>query len=110
MGKTALIKHLHNELDREYIGVYVDILPTESMADMLNSLATGMARIVSESTRLGTQVWKFLKSLRPVVSYDNLSGLPTLSLNVSPDQGLRSIEEIFGFLEQQSRACHPCHR
>jgi len=103
MGKTALIRHLQNELASDYVGVYVDILPTESMSDLLNSLATGMARMVSERTRLGTQVWKFLRSLRPVVSYDNLSGLPTLSLNLSPEQGLRSIEEIFGFLEKQSK-------
>lgn len=103
MGKTALIRHLQKELEEEYTGVYVDILPTESMSDLLNSLATGMARMVSERTGFGKQVWKFLKSLRPVVSYDNLSGIPTLSLNQDTDQGLRSIEEIFGFLEQQPR-------
>jgi hypothetical protein len=103
MGKTALIRHLQNELEEEYTGVYVDILPTESMSDLLNSLATGMARMVSERTGFGKQVWKFLKSLRPVVSYDNLSGIPTLSLNQDTDQGMRSIEEIFGFLELQPR-------
>ena len=103
MGKTALIRHLQNELDNDYLGVYVDILPTESMLDLLDSLATGIARMVSEQTRLGAQVWKFLKSLRPVISYDYLSGMPTLSLNQTPDGGLRSIEEIFGFLEQQSK-------
>jgi len=103
MGKTALIRHLQNELKKEYLGVYVDILPTESMLDLLNSLATGIARMESEHTRLGTQVWKFLKSLRPVVSYDYLSGMPTLSLNQTPDEGLRSIEEIFAFLEKQSK-------
>jgi AAA+ ATPase superfamily predicted ATPase len=103
MGKTALIRHLQNELDKNYLGVYVDILPTESMLDLLNSLATGIARMVSEQTRLGAQVWKFLKSLRPVISYDYLSGMPTLSLNRTPEEGLRSIEEIFSFLEQQSK-------
>jgi len=103
MGKTALIRHLQHELEKDYTGVYVDILPTESMPDLLNSLATGMARMVSEQTGLGKQFWKFLKSLRPLISYDNLSGMPTLSLNQDPDQGKRSIEEIFGFLEQQAK-------
>jgi hypothetical protein len=100
MGKTALIKHLQNELRQDYRGVYVDILPTESIQDLLNSLATAMARMVSERTRFGKKVWSFLKSLRPVVSYDSLSGVPTLSLDQDPDQGRKSIEEIFGFLEQ----------
>jgi len=103
MGKTALIKHLQNELRKDYLGLYVDILPTESMPDLLNSLATGVARMESENSRLGAQIWTFLKSLRPVISYDYLSGLPTLSLNQTADEGLRSIEEIFAFLEKQSK-------
>ena len=103
MGKTALIRHLQNELGKEYLSVYVDILPTESMLDLLNSLATGIARMESEHSRLGTQIWKFLKSLRPAISYDYLSGMPTLSLNQTPDEGLRTIEEIFAFLEKQSK-------
>ena len=103
MGKTALIRHLQNELGKEYLSVYVDILPTESMLDLLNSLATGIARMESEHSRLGAQIWKFLKSLRPAISYDYLSGMPTLSLNQTPDEGLRTIEEIFTFLEKQSK-------
>lgn len=103
MGKTALVRHLQSTMEKEYTGVYVDILPTESMADLLNSLATGMARMVPERTSIGKKVWTFLKSLRPVVSYDNLSGIPTLSLNQDPDQEKKSIEEIFGFLEQQTK-------
>lgn len=100
MGKTALIKHLQHELEQDYTGVYMDILPTESIQDLLNSLATAMARMVSERSGFGKKVWTFLKSLRPLVSYDSLSGVPTLSLDQDPDQGKRSIEEIFGFLEQ----------
>jgi hypothetical protein len=100
MGKTALIRHLQHALEKDYTNVYVDILPTESIPDLLNGLATGMARMVSEQSGFGKQVWTFLKSLRPVVSYDSLSGIPTLSLNQDPEQGKRSIEEIFGFLEQ----------
>lgn len=104
MGKTALIKHLQNELKKDYLGLYVDILPTESMHDLLNSLATGVARMESEHSRMGTQIWKFLKSLRPAISYDYLSGMPTLTLNQTPDESLRSIEEIFAFLERQPKS------
>lgn len=103
MGKTALIKHLQNELKAEYLGVYVDILPTESILELLNALATGIAVMESEQSRLGKQLWKFLKSLRPVVSYDSLSGMPTLSFNQTQDEGLRSIGEIFNFLENQPK-------
>lgn len=103
MGKTALVRHLQNELRKDYLDLYVDILPTESMLDFLNSLATGVARMEAEHSSIGKQIWKFLKSLRPAVSYDYLSGMPTLSFNQTPDEGLRSIEEIFAFLEKQSK-------
>lgn len=103
MGKTALIRHLQNELKEEFLGVYVDILPTESILELLNALATGIALMESEQSRLGKQLWKFLKSLRPLVSYDSLSGMPTLSFNQTPDEGLRSIADIFSFLENQSK-------
>ena len=43
MGKTALIRHLQEQLKADFFGVYVDILPTESMQDLLDNLATGMA-------------------------------------------------------------------
>jgi hypothetical protein len=102
MGKTALIRHLQSELKKEYLGVYVDILPTESMNDLLDSLATGIAAMKPEHSTMGAKVWKFLKSLRPVVSYDSLSGTPTLSFNQSPEQGMKSIGELFDFLEDQS--------
>ncbi|MCK4750766.1 MAG: ATP-binding protein, partial [Bacteroidales bacterium] len=101
MGKTALIRHLQYEMKNDHMGVYVDILPTESMLDLLNSLATGIAAMVPEKSPPGAKVWKFLKSLRPVVSYDALSGMPTLSFNQGAEEGLKSIGELFEFLEQQ---------
>ncbi|MCK5068278.1 MAG: ATP-binding protein [Bacteroidales bacterium] len=103
MGKTALIHHLFNHLKSDYLGIYVDILPTESMHDLLNSLATSVANLHVEESKPGAKVWKFLKSLRPVVSYDALSGSPNLSFNLTPEEGLLTIEGIFGFLEKQSK-------
>lgn len=103
MGKTALIKHLQHLLEDRFISLYVDILPTESMVDFLNHLASAVAEMAPEKTSLGTRIWKFLKSLRPTVSYDSLSGSPLLSFSLSPDEGLRSIGEIFDFLESQNK-------
>ena len=88
-------------MKEDYLGVYVDILPTESLLDLLKGLANGIAAMVPEKTPPGAKVWKFLKSLRPVVSYDSLSGMPTLRFNQTPEEGLRSIGELFDFLEQQ---------
>ena len=103
MGKTALIKHLQHVLSNRYSPVYVDILPTESLGEFLNHLATAVAAISSGKTKLGSRIWKFMTSLRPTVSYDALSGNPILSFNLSPEEGLKSVGEIFDFLESQSK-------
>ena len=103
MGKTALIRHLQNQLKTDFLGVYVDILPTESMHDLLDSLATGVAAMKSDKTGFGKNLWRFLKSLRPVVSYDSLSGIPSLSFNLSLEESRQSVQQIFGFLEAQSK-------
>lgn len=103
MGKTALVHHLFHHLKKDYLGIYVDILPTESMPELLNSLATGVANLHARESKTGLKVWNFLKSLRPVVSYDALSGNPNLSFNLSPEDGLLTMGEIFNFLEKQSK-------
>ena len=103
MGKTALIRHLQEQLKSDFFGVYVDILPTESMQDLLDNLATGIAAMETEKTGFGKNLWKFLKSLRPVISYDSLSGSPSLSFNQSPEQSRQTVQDIFGFLEGQPK-------
>ena len=99
IGKTALVKHLQYKLRKNYLHVYVDILSTESLSDLLNKMASAVAAMVPETSTTGRRVWKFLKSLRPVVSYDSLSGIPTLSFNLSQEEKEKSIGEIFQFLE-----------
>jgi len=103
MGKTALIRHLQEQLKSDFFGVYVDILPTESMQDLLDNLATGIAAMETDKTGFGKNLWKFLKSLRPVISYDSLSGSPSLSFNQSPEQSRQTVQDIFGFLERQPK-------
>ncbi|HYW97009.1 MAG TPA: ATP-binding protein, partial [Bacteroidales bacterium] len=60
LGKTALIWHLFNHLRKKCITVYLDILPTETLGDMLNRLSTAIAAQYSERTVLGKQVWQLI--------------------------------------------------
>ncbi|MDB4583335.1 ATP-binding protein [Draconibacterium sp.] len=103
IGKTGLIKHLHNLLSHEMICIYTDILPTENSVDFLNSLATAILNSVPEKTSLGTKIWNFIKSLRPVITFDALSGEPNVSFNVQNNESEHQIESLFAFLESQDR-------
>ena len=102
LGKTALIRHLYYHLRSKYITLYMDILPTESLSDMLNQLSMAMASRFPERSTLGKKIWQMIRSLRPVVSFDALSGAPLISIKATPEASRKSISELFSVLEEQS--------
>jgi len=103
IGKTGLIKHLQYQLNKEYICIYADILPTESSVDFLNTLATSILNSFPEKTGIGVKIWNFIKSLRPVITFDNLSGEPNVSFNIQAKESEHQIEVLFAFLEKQEK-------
>ena len=103
IGKTGLIKHLQYLLNEEYICIYADILPTENSVDFLNTLATAILNAVPEKTGFGEKIWNFIKSLRPVITFDSLSGEPNISFNIQAKESERQIEVLFAFLEKQEK-------
>lgn len=103
IGKTGLIKHLQYKLSEDMICIYTDILPTENSVDFLNTLATAILNAVPEKTSFGTKIWDFIKSLRPLISFDSLSGEPQVSFNVQPKESEHQIELLFSFLENQDK-------
>ncbi|WP_340111500.1 AAA family ATPase [Maribellus mangrovi] len=103
IGKTGLIKHVQYLLHDKYICIYADILPTETGIDFLNTLASAILNSVPEKTGLGQKIWSFIKSLRPVITFDKLSGEPNVSFNIQPKETTHQIENLFEFLEQQDR-------
>lgn len=103
IGKTGLIKHVQYLLNDKFICIYADILPTENSIDFLNILATATLNAVPEKTGLGQKIWNFIKSLRPVITFDNLSGEPNVSFNIQDKESEHQIERLFEFLEEQDK-------
>lgn len=99
MGKTGLIKHLGHHLPKKWKLVYVDILFTENRSQLLNSLINGVALAIPEKQSIGKKVWTFLKSLRPVISYDSLTGQPQLSINLQAEASAQGLNNLFQMLE-----------
>lgn len=103
IGKTGLINHLQFKLSEEMICIYCDILSTENSIGFLNSLATAILNSVPEKTNFGQKIWDFIKSMRPIISFDSLSGDPQVSFNVQPKESEHQIEALFSFLENQEK-------
>jgi uncharacterized protein len=102
IGKTALIFHVLNRLPSGTRGIYFDILPTESMSGFLNEFASAIISNVPEKKGAGKKVWDFIKSLRPSVSFDMLTGSPQVSFTMKENEINYQIEAIFSFLEKQN--------
>ncbi|MCF8379512.1 MAG: ATP-binding protein [Bacteroidales bacterium] len=102
LGKTALIKHVNHLLKAEFLCIYIDILPAENLDHMMNFLATSIANSVEEKSTTGKKIWNYLRSLRPVISYDNYSGTPSLSFSMGQEGSKNQLAGLFRFLEEQS--------
>jgi AAA+ ATPase superfamily predicted ATPase len=105
LGKTGLIHHLfrkiENEKQLEYI--YIDILPTQNLAEFTNQLATAIYNRFPQQKRIGKRISTFLKLFRPTLNFDELTGNPTLSIAVnSTQQQETTIQQLFQFLDSQS--------
>jgi AAA+ ATPase superfamily predicted ATPase len=99
MGKTGLIRHCLANLPEDFTGIYVDILPTEDMHDLLNVLVSAIMNTIPEKSSQGKKVIEFIKSLRPVITYDPLTGQPQVAIDIRPGETTRHIGSILQYLE-----------
>ena len=106
MGKTGLLHHclLQLQQKKKGTGIYLDIFDTENFAGFINKLATAVMRSVPEKHPLWKKIWSFIRQLRPVISYDELSGQPEVTLDfIQPAKYESSLQSILSFLESQGR-------
>lgn len=101
MGKTGLIQHLLYQLPVGWKGVYVDILPTDNLAQLLNMLSTSILKAIPERTSVGRKFWNLLKSMRPVISFNSLTNEPQISFDLKPRELQNNIIQVFQFLDKQ---------
>ena len=104
IGKTALIQHVFYKLKTKKVSaIYIDILATRELKDFANQLAGAIYKAFPLEHNIGKRFWNNIKLLRPVVSINELTGAPQLSLDVShADQVEKSIPQLLHFLDNQN--------
>jgi len=106
MGKTGLILHTMERLskNKNHICIYVDIYATQNLKDFANKLGSAILDAFPERNTAGKKFMNLLKGLRPVLTYDVLTGQPQVSFTFSTQQQYEhSIESLFQFLESQNK-------
>lgn len=107
MGKTALVHHVFHQLkksDNNVFTFYIDIMPTANLKEFINSLATAIVGTMdSKPHKILKGVQQFLKKLRPQITYDAITGDPSVSINIQSEaEANTTINEIFNYLKKQS--------
>jgi len=102
IGKTGLLQHVLSQLPKGYTGIYVDILETENLGQFLNKLSTALLHAAPEKSNLGKTIWKFIKSIRPIITFDPLTGIPQATFDLKQKETEQSIDSILCFLDQQN--------
>lgn len=107
MGKTGLIHRLFEEIEDLKINMlplYVDIFATSNLADFIKVISETVARTVNDKSSMSDKFMQFIKSLRPMVTYDPLSGMPQFQINYQNEpekiQTLYSLFDILNSLGQ----------
>lgn len=109
MGKTGLIKHVFHkfEVDKTAKCYYVDLYQTSSLADLTYKLGTSVVGTLdSTETKIIKKVSTFFKALRPVVSFDSMTGTPSFSVDVQPEYAEQSLTEVLAYMEQSQSPCY----
>jgi len=107
MGKTGLIHHVFynvGEQDKSIGCFYMDIFSTQNLHGFVSMFGkTVIGKLDSDAETVMKRVSGFFKSFRPSFTFDSMTGAPTVSLNIQPEQSEQSLEEIFSYLQQSNR-------
>ena len=110
MGKTGLIHHVFNQIEQTQPDVrcfYVDIFPTKNLQQMVQAMArTILGKLDSPSQNAMRKVTQFFSRFRPTVTYDEITGVPTVSLDVAPNEERNTLKQIFEYMNQSGVRCY----
>ena len=110
MGKTGLIRHVFyrlKELQPDIVTFYLDIYSTQSLGDFVRLFAgTVLGQLDSAPQKALSRISRFVRSCRPVFTFDELTGLPKVTIDVAPAEEENTLKEIFEYLGSSEKRCY----
>ena len=102
IGKTGLINHVFYQIkveNKDAICIYVDIFSTKNLQEFVELLCkTVIEDALEREKSFANKVLDFFKGLRPTISPDLMTGMPTVSVNVVPAQAEYTLKSVFSHL------------
>jgi len=107
IGKTGLIHNVFYRLkenDKTARCFYIDIFSTQNLSDFVRLFGESvLGQLDSFSEKVANNITTFFKSIRPLFSFDQQSGVPTVSFDIQPDKAQNTLKEIFDYLKQSGK-------
>ena len=105
-GKTGLVYHVFDELAKKRRSMtlcYCDIYSADNLEDFVKLLSESIVSTVKAEPTL-KKFFSFFSGIRPLVSYDPVSGSPQVSITYQNEgQKLSTLKSIFDFLGSQKK-------
>ena len=105
MGKTGLIMRLFDELKDvrpDIHTIYIDIFAARNIDDFIKLMAEAAMRSFKPKTSMGEKLLTFIKSLRPQLSFDSITGEPQLQIAYqTAHEKEYTLRGLFEFLDSQ---------
>ena len=110
MGKTGLIRHAFFHLKEQHpdiVTLYMDIYSTQSLGDFVRLFAyTVLGKLDSVPQKALNRIGTFIRSCRPVFTFDELTGIPKVTIDLSPSEEESTLKEIFDYLGSSEKRCY----
>ena len=106
LGKTGLIFRLFDEIKASYPNIhamYVDIFSSVNIDGFIKLFAEAALGAIPKKSSFGKRLVNYIKSLRPQVTYDTLTGQPQLQIAYQSAQEKEyTLRGLFDFLDGQN--------
>lgn len=110
MGKTGLIRHAFYRLKEREQGIvtlYMDIYSTQSLGDFVRLFAnTVLGKLDTIPQKALSRIGQFIRSCRPAFTFDELTGIPKVTVDVAPMAEESTLKEIFEYLGSSEKRCY----
>ena len=106
MGKSSLVTNTLAQM-KGWRYVYADFMDVRSTADVCNQLADAMARFEAEDS-IFKRTLSLLAHLRPTVTVDAMTGMPTITVDAQAAAGASSVTTALNALSELVRGGKTC--
>ena len=110
MGKTGLIRHAFYHLQEQHpdiVTLYMDIYSTQSLGDFVRLFAnTVLGKLDTAPQKALNRIKQFIKSCRPVFTFDEFTGVPKVTIDVAPNEEENTLKEVFEYLASSEKKCY----